>query len=355
VLLLNFSRSRPSSQSFAGIFVLILFVFLIGIWGYGIYNAYKTADKINKKEEIFSGKSGFFWLPVGIIGASVIAAFIFGIASGVNQNSQITKSFNYTLRGQSGTISLDMSPSVYNNISSEANPDLCIRNDNDTSPCTYKEIHQYYLNFLEEPNQAKYLDNLIKGIKSKTSNEDDQARIAISLVQHIPFDEEESKRLLLVDDTQVKASEGTRERYPYEVLYDNAGVCQEKSLLLAYLLRGLGYGIVLYNFNDERHMAIGIEAPSHYDYNQIGYAFIETTIPSIVTDSQGDYGFGKLTGTPFMFVMSEGKSFSSVEEEYNDAQEYEALHVNAENPEYRVTLSDYTKYKALVNKYGLKP
>jgi len=37
------------------------------------------------------------------------------------------------------------------------------------------------------------------------------------------------------------------------VLYEDKGVCGEKSLLLAYLLRELGYGVVLFEFKPENH------------------------------------------------------------------------------------------------------
>lgn len=32
------------------------------LWVYGLYDAYKTAERINKGEERFSGKSRLFWL-----------------------------------------------------------------------------------------------------------------------------------------------------------------------------------------------------------------------------------------------------------------------------------------------------
>jgi len=75
------------TQPAAAIFVVLLFLILFGIWVYGIYDAYKTAGQINKGEEVFSGKSGLFWLPIALIAlailfifAAVIAAFVFGMA-----------------------------------------------------------------------------------------------------------------------------------------------------------------------------------------------------------------------------------------------------------------------------------
>jgi hypothetical protein len=76
-----------ASQPIAAIFVLVLFVVILGIWIYGIYEAYTTAEQINRKDLDFNGKSGLFWLPVAFIVlgilmilAAVVAAFVFGMA-----------------------------------------------------------------------------------------------------------------------------------------------------------------------------------------------------------------------------------------------------------------------------------
>jgi len=73
-----------SDQALFTIFRLFLSIVIIGIWIYGMYDAYKTADKINKMKESFSRKSRLFWLPIALIVlvvlAAVIAAFAFGMA-----------------------------------------------------------------------------------------------------------------------------------------------------------------------------------------------------------------------------------------------------------------------------------
>jgi len=81
-----------SNQSSASLLVVILFVVYIGIWVYGMYNAYTTAKQINQREVDFQGKSGLFWLPIVfiilgivlIIVSAVIAAFVFGMAGNVS-------------------------------------------------------------------------------------------------------------------------------------------------------------------------------------------------------------------------------------------------------------------------------
>jgi len=156
--------------------------------------------------------------------------------------------------------------------------------------------------------QDQYLITLVQYIQGITSNKDDQVRIAISLVQHIPYD-------------KLGYSSGNLTgKYPYEVVYSGTGVCGEKSKLLAYLLKKLGYGTALFLYAPI-HESVGIKCPLKYQYQNTGYCFIESTNPSIVTDTNGDYAGLKLAqmGTPDVIKVSDGYSFDTVGEEYNDA------------------------------------
>jgi hypothetical protein len=70
---------------------LLLGIFLVAvvIWLYGIYDSYNLAERINRGEEQFSGKSVLFWFPVVMVVFSffilpaVIAAFVFGMAGNI--------------------------------------------------------------------------------------------------------------------------------------------------------------------------------------------------------------------------------------------------------------------------------
>jgi len=86
ILALIFLAMVPTLPA-AAIPGLLLIVVVLAIWVYGMYDSYKGAERINKGEENFSGKSGLFWLPVALlvlviffIVAAVIAAFVFGMA-----------------------------------------------------------------------------------------------------------------------------------------------------------------------------------------------------------------------------------------------------------------------------------
>jgi uncharacterized membrane protein YidH (DUF202 family) len=79
VLLYIFSRSGRDVTALS----VILSLVIIGIWVVGMYDAYKTADRINRKKESFFRKSWMFWFPVALVALTivfVIAIFVLGIA-----------------------------------------------------------------------------------------------------------------------------------------------------------------------------------------------------------------------------------------------------------------------------------
>lgn len=200
----------------------------------------------------------------------------------------------------------------------------------------------FVMKFLNEDIQRDYLTELVQEIRVETGNKDDQARIAVSLVQQIPYDWQG----LTADDIE--------NRYPYEVIHDDTGVCGEKSRLLAFLLRELGFDVVLFNFESESHMAVGIKCPVQYSYRNTGYCFIETTAPTIITDTQGEYvGVGKLTSFPEIIQISDGFSFDGVSEEYNDAQDWIRLNYLANSSGGTLEQTDYNMWRSLVTKYGI--
>jgi hypothetical protein len=237
----------------------------------------------------------------------------------------------YVLRGKEKQISFD----VYRGL-------------NDYLAGLDRSISYYYTPPTDRDFAMKKIDNAIQGkeliklvelIKKETSNEDDQARIAISIVQQLDYDWSSFN------------SNNLQDRYPYEVLYDEKGVCGEKTKLTAFLLKELGYGVVLFNYDLESHEAIGIKCPSEYDFKNTGYCFVETTTPSIITDSSGNYvGVGELSSNPQKIVVSSGKSFDSVSEEYEDNSQYQKLVAKGDV----LSQSDYRKWENIVEKYGFR-
>lgn len=207
---------------------------------------------------------------------------------------------NYTLRGVPNSFNY----TVYNGFNYYlSNLPRTVTYSSYESPPTSEYM---LLRFVNTENQERYILPLINEIKKITTNNDDQARIAISLVQTMPYDWD-------------SFNNNYDNRYAYETLYDQTGVCGDKTNLLALMLKELGYGVAIFSFELEQHASIGLKCPIKYSYNNSGYCFIETTTPSIITDSDGDYiGVGKLISKPNIYVVSEGKSFESVKEEYDD-------------------------------------
>ena len=240
----------------------------------------------------------------------------------------------YYLRGKKGSINFTVYGGVNNYLK-----DLprSIISYSDVSPTDKDFIDR----FLTEEHQNRELDSLVIAIKNKISDRDDQARIAISLVQHIPYD---------FEGLNSGKIEG---KYPYEVLYNQLGVCSEKTNLLVYILSKLGFATAIFNFDKENHSAVGIKCPKDYSYSDTDYCFVESTTPSIITYSNGDYaGAGHLTSRPQVIVISDGFGLNSVKEEYDDASNFNSLDsysVNRILPKYK-----FEEWRSLVKKYDIK-
>jgi hypothetical protein len=140
-------------------------------------------------------------------------------------------------------------------------------------------------------------------------------------------------------------------KLPYDVLYTGSGDCDEKSLLLAALLRELGYNVSLLRFDDQKHMAVGIRVPTGFDYNHTGYAFIETTNPAIISFNSVQDMFG-VQGNPVIIPVSDGREFSTIPEEYTDAANLEKL-TTSSRKNGTLSQAEVGQILTLKNKYGL--
>ena len=77
------SKDNPVMFLFGFIFAMLI----VGVWVYGMYDAYKTAGRINRRELEFDGKSRLFWLPVIflvflvvlVLLATFMPALVFGL------------------------------------------------------------------------------------------------------------------------------------------------------------------------------------------------------------------------------------------------------------------------------------
>jgi hypothetical protein len=172
----------------------------------------------------------------------------------------------------------------------------------------------FKLKELNEENSRELLLPLVVQIQNLANNSVDQARIAVSLVQNIPYGPAETK--ISFGGGQVGYS-----LYPYEVVYYQKGICGEKSALLAFLLRELGYDTSILYFSSENHEVVGIKCPIDKSFEETGYCFVETSGPAIITDSSLSYiGGVQLQSKPTIMQISEGISLPKYLPEYKDAK-----------------------------------
>jgi hypothetical protein len=95
-------------------------------------------------------------------------------------------------------------------------------------------------------------------------------------------------------------------KFPIETVVDQAGDCDDKSLLLAGILSREGYSVALLSFGPEKHMAIGIGSKD-YRYKNTNYTFLETTNVSFVGVPTEKLGRGiSLQSSPIIIPVGSG-------------------------------------------------
>jgi hypothetical protein len=126
-----------------------------------------------------------------------------------------------------------------------------------------------YTAMIEDPNQNEmYSDLLNEFHKYRDLNhldDDEYLEFITRFVQSIPYNETNAHK------------------YPIEVVFDNSGVCDDKSKLLAGLLEREGYDVALFIVKpkvvDYQHMFVGVKSNGLH-YNGTIYAMIDTTTQS---------------------------------------------------------------------------
>jgi len=182
------------------------------------------------------------------------------------------------------------------------------------------------------------------------TSKEEQAKIAIRLVQNIPYSESKFSKVL-GGNYEIRIA-----RYPYQVLYENEGSCEGKSELLTLLLKEIGYGTTLFYYQEENHEAVGIRCPLEESLNKSGYCFIEATMPSPVSYSEGRYfglmGSNKLASAPKIILISQGLLLEKDFEEYKDAKILTKI-INHIDQTGKINLLEKKNLNLLRKKYGL--
>lgn len=204
----------------------------------------------------------------------------------------------------------------------------------------------FKLKKLNEINQNQLLMPLVVEIQNLAKDKEEQMRIAVSIAQNIEWGF--SNKTSSFGHNKLNYS-----RYPYEVLQDSQGVCGEKSELLAFLLRELGFDIALFYNQLENHESLGIKCPEKYSWYNSGYCFVETTGPSIITDTSIEYIGGlKLSSEPEIIFISDGISLGEDLYEYKDAKDLMRIREKILETG-KINILDRKKLDKLEEKYGL--
>jgi len=235
-------------------------------------------------------------------------------------NGSVARYYAYTSGGIMGLMPLALSTSVYDQYQKMGKPS--VRNVNYST---------YYLRYMDETLQKSTITDLARAIRNKEPDKNLQARIAISLIQHIP------------------PTGGESYRYPFEVLYEQQGTASEKAMLLAILLKELNVGSAVFYFVPENQMAAGIKAASPYDYQGTGYAFIDTTEPMIITDDSRDYDSGTLSSLPEVIPVGVGASLTDIGTDYKDARTW----ITIQNNLGHLSNMQYRQWESLNRDYDL--
>ncbi|VVB83985.1 Uncharacterised protein [uncultured archaeon] len=268
-------------------------------------------------------------------------------SSEINSDSCVSKyqtepkdiTLSYTLRGEEKEIIFTAYSGLYSYLS--AIPHYISANENPV-------LLDFKLRSINEEKQKELLMPLVIQIENAAKSKEDQARIAISIVQNIPFGS--SNKTI-----QIGGIKTPYQRYPYEVLYNMSGICSEKSELLFFLLREIGYGTASLYYTAENHEAVGIKCPADRSVNNSGYCFVETTGPSIITDDQTEYiGIAsELSSVPNVIEISDGISLGNNLYEYDDAKSLIKIREKAKKNDGVINYLQHIQFERLQKKYGL--
>lgn len=257
--------------------------------------------------------SNKFYSNCKLILLTITVAFIFVImfSSSVNASSyeRYSKDITlpYVLNGETGVLDFVVYGELADYLSKV--PRTIDYKYNETPPRV-----EFKLAEINEPYSKELMVPLVWKIQSLTENEEDRVRIATSIVQNIPYRSTEK-------EIPFAGGKVNYSLYPYEVLYYNQGICGEKSALLVFLLKEMGYNVSIFYFQEENHEVVGIKCPIKKSFNKTGYCFIETSGPAIITDSYMEYSGGvRLKSQPEILPISDGISLPEKMPEYGDAK-----------------------------------
>ncbi|MBI4146044.1 hypothetical protein HY489_01770 [Candidatus Woesearchaeota archaeon] len=165
-----------------------------------------------------------------------------------------------------------------------------------------ERIYQKVLDINNTDGFEKLFEFFNKTKAEKGLSDDDLAELIISFVQNIPYDYES------VEDPNRQL------KYPYQTLFEQKGVCSDKTLVAAKLLHHFGFGVALFLFDNELHMSLGVQCPKASSSYLSGYCYVETTAAeSVGVAPELLAGNLSLQSQPRIIPVSTGKLYSRAE------------------------------------------
>lgn len=139
------------------------------------------------------------------------------------------------------------------------------------------DYDEYVLN----PHDDDWMENLaglfLEEAVKKGWDESYYIPFALSFVQGMPYTSD-----------SITTGYDNYPRYPVETIVDEGGDCEDTSILLASIVREMGYGVALLLLKEDEHMAVGVQIPqaliwegdyplTYYTSGSSNYFYCETT------------------------------------------------------------------------------
>jgi hypothetical protein len=151
---------------------------------------------------------------------------------------------------------------------------------------------RYYQAMINDPSQDRIYRDLLdqfRAIRSERNLTDDEyLELIAAAIQSIPY----------------RDGGNLPPKYPAELLAENQGDCDDKSILIAGLLAREGYPVVLFKFGPESHMAMGIGSDA-FLYKSTGYTYLEGMTPAYVGSPTAHLNI-PLASDPLVIMVSNG-------------------------------------------------
>jgi hypothetical protein len=129
-------------------------------------------------------------------------------------------------------------------------------------------VVEFFIPLIHHEWQQDTIEEIVADLKAYGYDDKETVRLALAMVHTMPYN-----------------NTYDRWTYAYETMYARTGVCSDKVFLATAILDNLGYDTVIFDYDAENHMSIGIKCQKEYAYWD-EYCFADVTIGhSFITDS----------------------------------------------------------------------